>query len=435
LLRIWFGFSFRCIRLLNSDKLPEGAVILAANHPAGFIESLVLLSAFDRQIVCLINSNCLRGRFARRTAQYLRMIPYDVEGEAWQGATAAAAEALRAGTAVMLFAEPRVRTKSGVSWSAWTASHIAQQAESAERPVQEVSIAPVHLLLPVAPSRSSELLIVPGPPVSARTYLSGAGPDSLTSMRALGAAIDRQAEGGPFRLPRESLQQLLAGIEEVAKADLQRKWSSRPDWKQDVTEFRLSQFVHDMVEQLNSLHPGRLIALGDLLNRYQRARQQWSLQRIEIETSAQWQNSFIRRLAVWLEAALGLPIAVYGLINHIVVALALFATGLMKDAPPGKQGKVWFWRAIAVMICYALEVRVFSLFFSRAITGYYAASLPFSGLYLWRFHWLLRNRVQYLYRETHRQQPAGRLLRLKRQLQRNIREASNTYADLIGVLR
>src|SRR6266568_7449340 len=61
LLRIWFALFFRKIRLLEEGFPATGAAVLVINHPAGLLDALILVAAFERQLHCVIEEKLVQG--------------------------------------------------------------------------------------------------------------------------------------------------------------------------------------------------------------------------------------------------------------------------------------------------------------------------------------------------------------------------------------
>ena len=63
--KLWFGLSFHKIRLLHARALSlEGPTLLAVSHPASFLEALILATAFEQPVHCLVPRNLVNGPLA-----------------------------------------------------------------------------------------------------------------------------------------------------------------------------------------------------------------------------------------------------------------------------------------------------------------------------------------------------------------------------------
>ena len=432
LVRIWFDLVFRKIRLLRGDTIPvSGAMILAVSHPASFLDALILVAALERQVRCLLDRNLLRGYWRGRLAQWLGIISHEPEGTGRATALQVAREALAQREAVVVFAEYQAVKSGNLAPVGLAAATLAVEAESQRAGQLGLSLFPVHMFLPVGRSQSSELVIHVDSPLFPKEFLS-AGTGDLP-VRRLAAALEEALEENAFRLQPGDLRQFLTDLEEVLRVDLEDEWAARPRSKQKVEGFKLSEFVAEWIEQLNFLNPGRLVALRDDLDAYREERRRWSLRQAEIEAGGTWLQSPVRCIWYWLESVVGLPIAAYGLVNHLLAGVLLFWAGLLKKESERDRTLEWVLRALIVVGCYAAQVFLCAYWLGRATAGYYALTLPLSGAFLWRYEWLLWARTRLLILAARLRQEAQKLRRQRKRFVEDLNQARDAYAETLGI--
>jgi len=432
LVRIWFGFVFRKIRVLRGEAVPaSGAMILVVSHPASFLDALILVAALERQVRCLLNNNLLRGYWRSRLAQWLGIISYEPEGTGRAAALQAAREALAQRKAVVVFAEYQAVKPRNLAPVGLAAATLAVEAESQHAGQLGLSLFPVHMCLPVGRSQSSELVIHVDSPLSPKEFLSAGTGD--IPVRRFAAELEEALEQNAFRLQPGDIRQFLTDLEEVLRADLEDEWAGRPRSKQKVDGFKLSEFVTEWIEQLNFLNPGRLVALRDDLDAYREERRRWSLRQFEVEAAGAWVGLPALRGWYWLESVVGLPIAVYGLVNHLLVWVVLFWAGLLKKESERDRTLEWVLRALIVLGCYAAQIILCAYWLGRATAGYYALTLPLSGVLLWRYEWLLRARTRLLILAARLTRQAEKLRRLRKRFVEDLNQARNAYAETLGI--
>jgi 1-acyl-sn-glycerol-3-phosphate acyltransferase len=432
LVRIWFDLVFRKIRLLRGETVPaSGAVILAVSHPASFLDALILVAALERQVRCLLDNNLLRGYWRGRLAQWLGIISYEPEGEGQRAALRAAREALAQHEAVAVFVEYQAAKSGNLAPVGLAAATLAVEAESQHAGQLGLSLFPVHMFLPVGRSQTSELVIHIDAPLFPREFLSAGAGD--LPVRRLAAELEEALEENAFRLQAGDIRQFLTDLEEVLRVDLEDEWAARPRSKQKVEGFKLSEFVAEWIEQLNLLNPGRLVALRDDLDAYREERRRWSLRTLEVEAAGAWIGSPVRCIWYWLESVVGLPIAVYGLVNHLLAWVLLFWAGSLKKESERDRRLEWVLRALIVLGCYATQIFLCSYWLGRATAGYYALTLPLSGAFLWRYEWLLRARTRLLILAARLTRQAERLRRQRKRFVEDLNQARDAYADTLGI--
>ena len=194
-----------------------------------------------------------------------------------------------------------------------------------------------------------------------------------------------------FALDDGVLAELRGDLEQALRDRLTEQWQTRRAWNQNASGFRLSLCAAESLSKINREEPATLVAFRDLSESSREARRQWSLARFRAELGRK-QLSFLRRFWGWTESAAGLPVACYGLLNHLTAAILLRVCGLTRRDQSSKR-EPWLARTLVVLSCYAGQIALVNGLAGRAAAGYYALTLPASGSYLLRYRWLLRKRT------------------------------------------
>ena len=396
LIRRWFALTRRKIRLLQAgDMAAEGPALFAVSHPAGFLPALVLATAIERPVHCLLAESLARGALGRFAARRLDIILHEGERPTSEATLREAIDVLASGGALAVFADPGAAEPGAPGALASTAAALVLRAE-AQHVGRRVTVHPSHLFLPESAAQSREILIyVDSPMVRSETRTAAPSQDAETP--AFVAAIESRFRENAFQLRPTDLEYFLADLEEVLRTGLQEDWASRPDWKQDTEGFVLSRLVTEWVKQTNYLNPSRLISLRKSLDDYRRLQKQCALRELEVAEEASLLRSGWRRALVWIETLLGLPIALYGLLNHLVIGLALFLAGSFKRNSSRSRTTQWTIRGAVTLAFYAVQVILVAHWRGRAAAGYYAPTLPVSGAYLWRYVGLVRPQARLLF--------------------------------------
>jgi len=430
LLRIWFAARFRKIRLLGAeDEAASGATVLLVSQPPRILDFLLLVAGVDRQLHCLIEASTASGLAGRFLTQTLGVITYASGVGAPSGAgIEACRELLETKGTVVIFANPEAKGGSA-SERLTSVARIALEVESRSPAAVESAILPVHVLIPLA--RSNEALIHFGEPAFPLDFLPLPGQELDQQVTELARVLSQLCSVNPFALRQHDLAQLLAELAEILRRDLADEWASRPNWKQTVEGFTLSRFLAEWAEQTNRVDPDKLVTLRQALNACREARRRWSLDCIQVENAA-WTRSILRRALAWVESALGLPVACYGFLNHVPAGFLIFLTGLWQKA--GRQARPGEWVAAAflVLACYAGAIALVNHWFGRSSAGYYAVTLPASGLYLWRYAWLWRHRTRLLLQRLFAPLAETRLRRMRKELLTRVGAARNAYTDVLA---
>jgi len=387
----WFAIKRQTVRFMEAaDVTLEGPALLAVAHPADWMAALVLVLGIDRPVRCLVPKRLVQGFVRRYLARSLGIILHD-EGETyWREAT----WVLGAGGTLLVFADDMVVTGSAPGATAATAAGLMVSAE-AQQPGLRIATYPVHLFLSASGSNSGEALIYVDSAL-VRPVSAAAAPDPAAT-KALSLALESRWRENAFQLQPADLEMFLRDLEEALRTGLQEDWASRPEWKQDAGGFVLSRFVSRWASQANYLDPEALVRLRKLLDDYRGLQRRCALRELEVEGADSPMGAGWRRAVISLEMLLGLPIAVYGFLNHLLILAVLWLGGSFKPNRTRSAATEWAFRAVTVLAFYAIQIALMTHWRGRAAAGYYAPSLPVSGAYLWRYVELVRPQARLLF--------------------------------------
>ena len=375
----------RPVRVLGWGHVPPGAAILAARRPSRLLDALTLVAACDRPIRCLVPHDLLHG-WKGLLSRGAGMIAFEDDPAGRHRALRACSEALAAGEVLAVFAGNQAASKHHRD----AAMSIAEEAWAGVLPEHDPVTLPVHNFWPA--DRKDEILFQIGHPVGrplGPNDDSGAAPQEDEETAPEAAFTE-----SPLALDPDTFEELLKDVEAALLDRLEREWAARPAWKQEVEGFRLSAIAAEQLQQLNQTRPEDLAALKHQFDACRELRRQWSLTRLRAEQGRK-QFSTAQWLLIWVESVLGLPVAVWGVLNHAAIGLLLYLLGLTTDLRELRAGR-WAARALVVFGCYAGQIALVSHAMGRAAAGYYAVTLPLSGIYLWRYAWVLRRRTRVL---------------------------------------
>jgi hypothetical protein len=254
-------------------------------------------------------------------------------------------------------------------------------------------------------------------------------------MQALDVALESRFRENAFQLQSVDLEHFLADLEKVMRSGLQEDWASRQDWKQDTEGFVLSRLVTERMKQTNYVHPGRLAALRKSLDDYLRFQRQCALWALEVEQAEYPMQSVWWRTMVGLETVLGLPIALYGLLNHLAIVLVLFLAGSFKRKLSRTPTTEWTIRVAVTLGFYALQILLVAHWRGRAGAGWYAPTLPGSGVCLWGYVYLLRHQARLLYISLTLPASMRKIKRLRNALLEELDQTLTPYEEVTSLAR
>ncbi len=394
LVSTWFKLNRRKIRLLRAgDDTAEGPQLFAVSHPAGLMPALALSLAFQGTIRCLLPKSCVRGPLAAFLARHMGIILFDGEWPVPAANVTDALEVLESGGALAVFVDQTAAEQTAPGSVASAAASIVEQVETQTGSLH-VTVYPVHLFLPQSIPHSREILIYVDTPIDRTAAANTASPAETVD---LSAQIEARFHENAFQLRTVDLEFFLSDLEVVLRSNLQEDWASRPDWKEETDGFVLSRFTSDWIKRMNYLNPERLVGLRESLNSYRGLQKKCALRELEVGGGEHPLGAGWSRAGAWFETVLGLPVAIYGFLNHWAIALILFLAGSFKRNRTRTRTTEFIIRATVVMAFYILQTYFVAHRWGRSAAGYYAPSLPISGLYLWRYAGLVRPQARLLF--------------------------------------
>jgi hypothetical protein len=407
--------------------------LIAVGHPAGFLPALALSTAIERPVHCLLPKSLARGPLAGFLARHMGIILCEGEKPPYEATLREAVEVLAGGGALVLFADQNAAGQGGPGTLASTAASLVGRAEA--QPVgRRIAVYPVHLFLSEAAAQSREILIYVDS-VLARPEGRPEAPAQDGETPAFVAALESRFQENAFQLRPADLEYFLGDLEEVLRTGLQEDWASRPDWKQDTEGFVLSRLVTEWVKQTNYLHPSRLVTLRKSLDEYRHLQKACALRELVVEGADSPLGSGWRQTILWFETLLGLPIALYGLLNHLAIVLVLFLAGSFKRNNSRPRTTEWTIRVAVTLGFYAIQIFLMAHFRGRAAAGYYAPSLPVSGAYLWRYVGLVRPQARLLFISLTIPALKRKIQRLRRALLEELDQTLASYEEKTSVPR
>jgi hypothetical protein len=384
---------FHRLRPVESERLHQSsAAILAVNAPESLANALLLTAALDQPAVWIFNHTTNASPSRRLAARLLGAITaVDAAGNGQS--LERISDALRTGRLVALF--PGIPARPEVGGVSPQAQLLAELGQRWTDPA-ELAVFPVDVFAPPLRLRKWETLIAIGSPIYPREHLHRAEGNPRQAAQSLAAALEQSRGLNAFRLFPSQIERLRAELENLLRADLRDEWAGHADGRQRTEDFELSRFLSHWIEQTNSVDPARLVVLFESVARYRRAHRLWSERRFAVEVAGGWITSSLAQGAVWTESLAGLPVALYGLVNHLPAGLALRVLHRWPKSEKGDLKTQWALLGAVVLAFYALQILLCDRWFGRAAAGYYALTLPVAGAYLWRYARLWKNRTRQL---------------------------------------
>jgi glycerol-3-phosphate O-acyltransferase / dihydroxyacetone phosphate acyltransferase len=427
--RLGLRLFFPRLRKLNLERIerPSPAILLIT-HPRSLPVALLLVSALDRPVHCLVPSGEVHGLFRKLAVRALGMHTFDCTREEQNSWLNSCLGVLANQGMLALFAGQNPRNGSRRPLVANFSARLTVEAILQGQGQIKPGIYPVHCFLGTG-CRGPEPLMCVDNPIQAQDFLPKVGEDVAVASQHLVEAVRNAINENIFGLAEPDLEHFSQELEDLSREHLRQQWSRRPGWKQRPEDLEFSSFARKWIAEQNRTDPALLVELRESLDAYREGHRRCSLGELIVENSGPWQASQPRVVAAWIETALGFPVALYGLINHLPALIILSVSGLFGNSPKRDPKAEWLLRIFAVLSSYTLQIFVVHFWWGRAVAGYYALTLPVSGAYLWRYRWLIRRRARVLIRKALHPARLSLVARARETILRRFNQELESYAQ------
>lgn len=384
------------LRVLHQEKLEQsGPAILLITHPQSLPIALLLIAAFERPVHCLLPVRQLDGIIGKLAGLIPGIRTYDSLSKEQESLLNPCRRVLEKQGIIALFAGKFKQNGGHRAPIADFAARLSLEAIMSGQGATQPAICPIHWFLRTERRGSEPLMYVDGP-IEVRPFLPRIGEDVAEAPLRLAEIVQRAIGANVFALTEPEAERFSMELEDLSREDLQEQWAHRPEWKQQVEEFKLSSFVRPWIDEQNRTDPARLVELREAMNNYREVRRRCSMGQLILEAAGSWQTSTLHLAGAWAETLLGFPVALYGAVNHIPAEITLAVSGLFKNSSKRDPKVEWLLRIFIVLSFYTAQIFLVHMEWGRAAAGYYALTLPVSGVYLWRYGWLIKHRSQVL---------------------------------------
>ncbi len=396
ILRLGVRLFFPGLRLLNREKLERpGPAILIITHPRSLPVAILLVTSLNHQVHCLVPAKQVRSIFERLVGWALGMEVFESLAGPQESLLNSCLSVLTNQGIIALFDSPFQQHGGPRAPVADFAARLALEAVLPGPGQVEPGLYPVHWYLSAERRRPERLVYIEGP-IQAHHFLPKVGEDAAEASLHLAETVQKAIGPNIFGLAEVELEHFRRELEDFSREHLELQWSRHTNWKQQPEELRLSSIATRWLAEQNCADPACLVELRASLDAYREERRRFSMRQFIVEFSGGWQASSVHVAAAWIETVLGLPVALYGLLNHFPAAIALSTTGFLKSSPKRDPKAEWLVRILVVLSFYTIQILLVHFWWGRAGAGYYALTLPVSGAYLWRYRWVWRHRTHVL---------------------------------------
>jgi 1-acyl-sn-glycerol-3-phosphate acyltransferase len=374
---------FRRIEVEGLERVPpEGPVLLVPNHPNALVDALVILMKVKRPVSLTAKNTLANNLLLRLLMDAAHVVRLHRKQDARLGADRSknldALEECRRrlgdGGALMLFPEGMSHSESSLRPFRWGAGRLALQCDADHTPL---TIIPVGLHFPRKERIRSDAWIRFGQPIDVNSWRREnpqAGHEELTGeierrVRDITLNFEKRTDEVLLNWTAELL--ITGGMPPVRLGEREAETSRR---------LALARLLQEGYEFLKSREGSRVAELRKRVLAYRS-----ELIKLGV-TPAEVYIIMSRRLAIRFvlrEAAillLGLPLALWGILNHILPAAGTRLVERKLDSDRDQVASNIIFPAIVFFpLCYALFITAAWLNLPPAWAAAYTISLPYCG--------------------------------------------------------
>jgi 1-acyl-sn-glycerol-3-phosphate acyltransferase len=316
---------FHKIELRHGENIPEhGPVVFVSNHPNSTMDALVLSSVIKRVMHYIGHSGLfyhkIKGWFLRscgvipvyrRTKEQADNIERNIE------AFQACFETLEKGEAISIFPEGTSVMLRQVQKIKTGTARIVLEAERRNNYKLGVKIIPIGLHFFSRSHFRSNVLVNVGRAIDLQSYFTLNEKDSSEAVKQLTAQIQQNLEHLTVNIRHTELDQLVRDVESIYRDELMKETPNiKKSSKATIAEFVITQKIADCIEFYYEREPQKVHNMKEKINIYRRKLKRLHLKDAMLKEKTTLPQLLKVEIATLTKAILGLPLAVYGIINN-----------------------------------------------------------------------------------------------------------------------
>ncbi len=388
--RVVLAIFFRKIEVRRADRVPAvGPVVFVANHPNSIMDAFVMGVALRRKVNYIGHSGLFSHPLAKRFLRACGVIPVVRKGERSEmiqdnvASFEACYRALEEGQTIGIFPEGTSDMRRQVKKVKTGAARIILDAEARNGFLLDTRVIPVGLHFFSRSRFRSRVLVNIGEPISLQPFFDVHREDTARAVQDLTSEIQRRLEQLTVNLQHLELDDLVRDVEIIYRDELLSDESLFPrHLSLQVEEFILTQRIAECVDHYFARDPPRVRQMQDRIATYKRKLRRLNLrdamlQEHKVFSSVLWQSA-----RKFLLALLGLPLAVWGILNNFLPhGIALAAAKRFLHERTKILTALLFAGGPAFLLFYALQTFLVYRYFGGWLAGLYLVSVPTSGLF------------------------------------------------------
>ncbi len=436
---------FRKIELRNGKSVPkQGPVLFVANHPNSIMDALVMGVVTRRKVNYIghagLFSNRLKSWFLRSTGVIPVYRREDASEKMQQNVSmfAACFRALENGETIGIFPEGTSDMVRKVKKVKTGAARIVLEAERQNEYALGVTVLPIGLYFFSRSRFRSKVLVNVGKPIALQDFFRMNKEDNVKAVQALTLKIQQNLEKITVNIKHEELDEFVRDIEVLYREELiHETLGISQASKETVAEFYLIQKIADCVEYYYEHDIDKVQSVRERIRHYNRKLNRLHLKDGMLKGKISFGPLLKGSLVDLLTSALGLPLALYGMLNNFLpYLLTEFVARKFVDDRTKILSALLIGGSVAFAFFYALQISLVWWHAGSSLAGLYFLSLPLAGFFALAYIRKVRSEQQRLgltfFLFTNRQL-LGRMRRERRELIAELNAIRDDYIQKTGL--
>ncbi len=317
---------FQKIEIRHAENIPASEpAVFAANHPSSTMDGIIMSAVTPRLVHHIAHSGLFSHKMKAWLLRNCGVIPVhyrrDTADKVERNVDAfrACYEILEEGGAISIFPEGISDVPRRVQKLKTGAARIVLEAERRNGYRLGVRLVPVGLHFFSRSRFRSRVLVNIGRPVDLQPYFPLNEKDNSEAVRRLTEEIQAQLERLTVNVRFAELERVVADVESLYMDELLGEVSeARNISRPEIARFVISQRIAECVEYYYRENPGLVREMQDKIGLYKRKLKRLHLKDSIIQEKAGLGRFLKSEFATILKALIGLPLAVYGILNNFV---------------------------------------------------------------------------------------------------------------------
>jgi 1-acyl-sn-glycerol-3-phosphate acyltransferase len=326
IIKVALAIFFQKIEIRHKENVPKrGPVLLAVNHPDSQMDAFVLSAVINRKVHYIAHAGLFANKLRAKLLRSIGVIPVlrqrsksdevDRNVQAFQECF----EVLEKGGVIGIFPEGISEMARRVRKIKTGAARIVLEAERRNDYSLGIKLIPVGLHFFSRSRFRSRVLVNVGRPINVQPYFSLNEKDNVEAVSRLTAKIQESLENLTVNVQHSELDRFVRDIENIYRDELMiQTLVDHKSSKKIVAEFVITQKIADCVEYFHEKNPQKVRDMEEKISAYKRKLKRLHLKDIMVREKTSIKKLFKAELAGIARAIVGMPLAVYGVLNNFI---------------------------------------------------------------------------------------------------------------------